>query len=268
MDSSSDHRLRQHQSYLRRRRTADCDCARTTDLSIKPRWRTDILSHWSRRCSTGPKECLSPHPNQGRRRVQNRATIPIWGDKSSAEQRPLKRGMTLPEMPEWRTRVHLTTEKSSGDKCTQRAGIRVPEESTYAPSIRKMISAPREFTARAQSQRQREQTKRSLKRWKKSKGQHEASRNMKQVEIPSKSMAKASQKERPKRVEKWDESKCKMRWKQAENETKQVDQDQPRNKRSRNPPKSKDEGYRKTRQSKKITISLPKHDGNQQPIWV
>jgi len=41
----------------------------------------------------------------------------------------------------------------SGDKCTQRAGISVPDESTYAPSIRKMISPPREFTAKAQSQR-------------------------------------------------------------------------------------------------------------------
>jgi hypothetical protein len=40
------------------------------------------------------------------------------------------------------------TEKSSGDKCTQRAGIRVTEELTYAPSIWKMISTPREFTAK------------------------------------------------------------------------------------------------------------------------
>jgi hypothetical protein len=70
--------------------------------------------------------------------------------------------------------VHLTTEKSSGDGCTQRAEISVPEKSTYAPSIRKMISPPREFTAKAQSQRQREQTKRSPKRRK-------ASRNTKQV---------------------------------------------------------------------------------------
>jgi len=33
--------------------------------------------------------------------------------------------------------VHLTTEKSSG---TRRAGTSVPEESTYAPSIQKMIN--------------------------------------------------------------------------------------------------------------------------------
>jgi len=124
------HRLRQHRSHLRRRRMTDCGCVWTTELSIKPRWRTDILSHWSRRCSTGPQECLSPNPNQGRRQVQNRgtgtescrsgwrthqlpynqATIPIRGDMSSAEQRRLKRGMTLPAVPEWRTRVHLMTE--------------------------------------------------------------------------------------------------------------------------------------------------------------
>jgi len=65
------------------------------------------------------------------------ATTPIRGDKSLAEQRLLKRGMTLPEVPEWRTRVHLTTEQSSS---TRRAGTSVPEESSYAPSIRKMIN--------------------------------------------------------------------------------------------------------------------------------
>ena len=47
-------RLRQHRSHLRRR-TADCGCVLTTELSIKPRWWTDILSHWSRSCSTGPQ---------------------------------------------------------------------------------------------------------------------------------------------------------------------------------------------------------------------
>jgi hypothetical protein len=82
------------------------------------------------------------------------------GDKSSVEQRPRKRGMTLwepkssytmtlPEVPERRTRVHVTTVKSCGDKCTQRAGISVPEESTYVPSIRKMISPPRDITGKA-----------------------------------------------------------------------------------------------------------------------
>jgi len=44
-------------------------------------------------------ECLSPNPNQDMRRVRNRATIPIRGDKLSAEQRCFKRGMTLPEVP-------------------------------------------------------------------------------------------------------------------------------------------------------------------------
>jgi len=144
--------LRQHQSLIRRRRTAHCGFVWTTELSIKPRWRTDILSHWSWRCSTEPKEFLSPHPNQERRRVQNQATISIRGVKLSAEQWPLKQGMTLPEpqssytmtlpeVSEWRTRVHLTTEMSSG---TERTGISVPrEESIYAPSIQKMISPPR-----------------------------------------------------------------------------------------------------------------------------
>jgi len=31
-----DHRLRQHQSHLRSRRTEDCGCVWTTELSIKP----------------------------------------------------------------------------------------------------------------------------------------------------------------------------------------------------------------------------------------
>jgi len=77
-------------------------------------------------------------------------TTPNREDKSSAEQRRLKRGMTLLEVPEWSTRMHLTTEKSSGDKCTQRARINVPREvSTYSPSIRKMISPPREQPLRS-----------------------------------------------------------------------------------------------------------------------
>jgi len=49
---------------------------------------------------------------------------------------------------------------------------------------------------------------------------HQASRNTNQVETPSRSMAKASQKERPTQVQKWDESNCKMRWKQVQNEMK------------------------------------------------
>jgi len=67
--------------------------------------------------------------------------------------------------------MHLTTQKSSGDKCTQRAGI----------------SVPRVFTTKAHSQRQREQTNRSPKRRKEVKGstqskwKHEASRTTKQV---------------------------------------------------------------------------------------
>ena len=89
--------------------------------------------------------------------------------------------MTLPERLESRIKLHLTTEKYSGDRCTQRAGISVSrEESTYAPSIWKMISPPGEFMAKAQRQRQREQTKQSLKRRK-------ASRNTKQVNNQSES---------------------------------------------------------------------------------
>jgi len=178
---------------------------------------------------SGPQECLSPHPYQGRRRVQNRvshpacssstqscrsgwqkhqlpyheATTPIRGDKSSAEQRRLKRGMTLPE---WRTKLHLTTEKSSGDKCTQRAGISVPrEESTYAPSIRKIISPPSEFTAKAQSQRQPEQTKRTPKRRK-------ASRNTKQV---------SNQSESKKGQSKW-KNETKQAKRQAKSQTSEI----------------------------------------------
>jgi len=64
-------------SRKRERRKADYGCVWTTELSIKPRWRTKILSHWSRRCSTGPQECLSPNPNQRRRRVQNRVSHPV-----------------------------------------------------------------------------------------------------------------------------------------------------------------------------------------------
>jgi hypothetical protein len=78
--------------------------------------------------------------------------------------------------------VHITIEKSSD---TQRAKIDVPgEELTYAPSIRKMISPPRELTTRAQ---------REVKRSRQSKLQHDASRNTKQVETQSKLKHNASQ---------------------------------------------------------------------------
>jgi len=70
------HRLRWHRSQLWRR-TADCGCVGTTELSMRPRWRTDILSNWSRRCSTGAQEFLSPHPNQRRQRVEHRISHPV-----------------------------------------------------------------------------------------------------------------------------------------------------------------------------------------------
>jgi len=112
------------------------------------------------------------------------ATTPMRGDKLSAEQRRLKRGMTLPEVPEWRQSPlndgEVQRHPESGDTCTQRAGICVPEESIYAPSFRKMISPPREFRAKAQSERQWEKTKWSPKMWK-------ASRNTNLVEARTKS---------------------------------------------------------------------------------
>ena len=119
--------------------------------------------------------------------------------------------MTLPEVPKWKTRVHSTTEQSSG---TRWPGISFPgEEATYAPSIQKMIRPPRQFMARARSQRQQEQTKQCPKR-------------RKQVETRSKSTIKASQ-----RKEKASE---KMR------------RSRPREKRSRRPPKTRDKGCRMT----------------------
>jgi len=62
---------------------------------------------------------------------------------------------------------------------------------------------------------------------------------------------KACGKMRRKKVQKWGESK----WK---NQTKQVDQHQPKDTRRRRPPKSRDEGCRETCQWTKISKSLPK----------
>jgi len=82
--------------------------------------------------------------------------------------------------------VHITTEKSSG---TRRAGISVPEESPYAPSIRKMISPPREFTAKAQkSETTRTGQVKSDKA--KSKSKHEASQQSKPVKERTKQVEK------------------------------------------------------------------------------
>jgi len=198
-------RLRQHPSHLQRR-TADYSCVWTTELSIKPRCRADILSHRSRRCSTGLKECLSPHLGQRRWRVQNRGTIPVTGDELSAEQRRWMRGMTLPEMPEWRIRVHPMTQKSSGNECTRRAGISVPRnESTYAPSIQKMIRPHGEITTKAHSKRQWERTKRSPKR-------RTACRNMKQVN---------NQRESEKGQSKW-KNETKQAKRQAKSKTSEI----------------------------------------------
>jgi hypothetical protein len=69
-------------------------------------------------------ECLSPKPNQGRRRVRHRAKIPIRGVKSSAEQRPLKRGMSLPERNSSHT-MTLPEPKSAYNDPTGGAGMKV-----------------------------------------------------------------------------------------------------------------------------------------------
>jgi hypothetical protein len=135
--------------------------------------------------------------------------------------------------------VHLTTEKSSGDKCTQRARISVPrEESTYAPSIRKMISPPREFTTKAQSQTTRtdqakfEKVKRSRQVNTKlvetpSKSKHQAGQCPKRVKKQGQSMwknvTKASAKMRRKQVEKLDEpSRPRPAKRQAKSKTSEV----------------------------------------------
>jgi len=147
-----DHRLLERRSYLQRRTKADYGCMWTTEPSIKPSptdpgdSRQDLSNAYRLiRIKEGNeyKTVFRTRYGQFESRVMPfgltnaSATTTIKRDKSSAEQRPLKRGMTLPEVPEWRTRVHFTTEMSSG---TRRAGTSIPEESTYAPSIRKMIN--------------------------------------------------------------------------------------------------------------------------------
>jgi len=54
--SSNHHPPWQHQSCLQRKKTAECGCLWTTELSMKPLWRIYTLSHWSRRCSTHCEE--------------------------------------------------------------------------------------------------------------------------------------------------------------------------------------------------------------------
>ena len=153
--------------------------------------------------------------------------------------------------------MHLTTEKSSG---TQRARINVPrDDSIYAPSIRKMISPPGEFTAKA---------RRDVKRSRRSKSQHEASRNTKQVETRSRAtrQAKASVKMRQKQKEKRDKSK----WK---NDTKQAKSTKTSQKTSevedlRSPETKAAERHVGQQRTPKVYwkfISLPNHDCNQQP---
>jgi len=126
------------------------------------------------------------------------------------------------------------TEKSSGDKCTQTAGISVPgEESTYAPSIRKMICPPRELTAKAQKSDNENSPS-------------EVRKGEKQVETRSKSTIKASQRK--------DKASGKMR------------RSRPRDKRSRRPPKSRDEGFRIKRRSTKRRTERD-HQKSTEPRW-
>jgi len=82
MDSCRDRHLLQHQSHSRRR-TADCGCVWNTEML---HWTSGMPLTWSESMKT-----TSTKPNFAS------ATTPIRGDESSAEQRPLKRGMTLPE---------------------------------------------------------------------------------------------------------------------------------------------------------------------------
>jgi len=170
------HRLRQHQSHLQSW-TVDCDCVWTTKLSIQHQ-----NAYYLIRIKEGDKYKTAVRATSYAVWVDERTSYHITKLQYKSEEiscrqsnDTLKQPMTLPEpkssytmtvpnIPERRTRVHLTTEKSSG---TERAGIHIPwEESTYAPSIRNMISPPREFTTRVRSLRQREQTKQSSKRWK------------------------------------------------------------------------------------------------------
>src|SRR5882757_2650991 len=106
MDSSSDHRLLQRRSYLRRRTTADYGSVWTTELSIKPSptdpgdARQDISNAYHLiRIKEGDenKTAFRTWYRQFESRVMPfgltnaPATTPIRGDKSSAEQRHLKR---------------------------------------------------------------------------------------------------------------------------------------------------------------------------------
>jgi len=71
-------------------------------------------------------------------------------------------------------------------------------------------------------------------------------------------MTKASQKKGQSEWENETRASAKMSQSKWKNETKQVDQDQPKDERSRRPPKSRDKGCRKTRRSTMISKSLPR----------
>jgi hypothetical protein len=85
--------LGQYKLYVQSRITLDCGSVRTTELSIMLRGTTDILSHKSLRCSTGPQVCLSAHSNHGKQPERNRATIPIRGHNPSAVKRQFKESL-------------------------------------------------------------------------------------------------------------------------------------------------------------------------------
>jgi len=132
--------------------------------------------------------------------------------------------MTLSEVPESRQSAlndrEVQQHPESDNECTQRAGISIPEESTYAHSIRRMISPPREFTTKAQSQTTRTFQAKSekVKRcWKV---------NTKLVETRSKSKHKTGQ--WPKRVKKQGQSmwknKTKARAKMTQRQVKKLDE--------------------------------------------
>ena len=100
-------------------------------------------------------------------------------------------------MRDWRTRVHWTTQKSSG---TQRAGI----------------SIPREFMAKAQSWRQPEKTKWIPKRrtasWNTQLVKAQSKSKYQACQLPSESTSKdkVSGKMRREQVQKWDKANGKI----------------------------------------------------------
>jgi hypothetical protein len=140
MDSSRDHRLLQYLSYLGRTTTVHYGCEWASDMILKPSptdrgdARQDLSNTYHLMHSTeGDKykpayrtiytQCNSQVVPFALATAQ--ASTPIRGYQSLAEQQPPKRGMRLPAVPEWNTRVHITNtdvqrHPESGDKVSRR----------------------------------------------------------------------------------------------------------------------------------------------------